>query len=387
MSPACEQAYNDAVTYGHALLKFISANEVVYAQSHQMGYLIPMKAAALFTPYKFEKLVNRTHKVEVLWQNGQITNSNVKWYGNLTRREYRITRFGKHFPFAGNNPDLVGNLLVLIPKDISHFNGYVLHTEEDIEEILAALGIELLGTFGIYDKGTIQQPEKEDECIERRFIDFARDIEAMPSGRVFADLTRNVLEECIRHFKIKEFDVQLSTLLKQEYLLFKLVERKIYSPILTRPFRSIDDFVDQGLSILNSRKTRAGRSLENHVDFLLTQAGLPHAMRSAGMADVVFPSIKAYEDTSFPTRKLLTLALKTTCKDRWRQILPEARRVSVKHLLTLQQGISSKQIAEMKREGVQLVVPKPLHEKYPSDCQSDLMTLDSFVETAKALYL
>ena len=57
------------------------------------------------------------------------------------------------------------------------------------------------------------------------------------------------------------------------------------------------------------------------------------------------------------------LAAKTTCKDRWRQILNEAARIDVKHLLTVQEGVSSPQFREMKEEGVRLVVPKTLHKR------------------------
>ena len=41
------------------------------------------------------------------------------------------------------------------------------------------------------------------------------------------------------------------------------------------------------------------------------------------------------------------LAVKSTCKDRWRQILAEADRLPVKHLLTLEPGISVAQTDEM----------------------------------------
>ncbi len=42
------------------------------------------------------------------------------------------------------------------------------------------------------------------------------------------------------------------------------------------------------------------------------------------------------------------LAVKTTCKDRWRQILNEAQRIKPKHLLTLQEGVSHRQFDEMQ---------------------------------------
>ena len=42
------------------------------------------------------------------------------------------------------------------------------------------------------------------------------------------------------------------------------------------------------------------------------------------------------------------LAVKTTAKDRWRQVLVEAERVETKHLLTLQEGISEIQYAQIE---------------------------------------
>jgi hypothetical protein len=56
------------------------------------------------------------------------------------------------------------------------------------------------------------------------------------------------------------------------------------------------------------------------------------------------------------------LAAKTTCKDRWRQILNEADRIPAKHLLTLQEGVSEGQFREMNDAGVRLVVPRALHD-------------------------
>ena len=72
------------------------------------------------------------------------------------------------------------------------------------------------------------------------------------------------------------------------------------------------------------------------------------------------------------------LAVKTTMKDRWRQILNEANRVEQKHLLTMQEGISETQFREMIDAKVTLVVPKPIMEKFPSSVQPHLQTLESF---------
>ena len=49
------------------------------------------------------------------------------------------------------------------------------------------------------------------------------------------------------------------------------------------------------------------------------------------------------------------LAAKTTCKDRWRQIINEADRIKLKHLITLQEGVSEAQFREMQEAGVQRI--------------------------------
>ena len=103
--------------------------------------------------------------------------------------------------------------------------------------------------------------------------------------------------------------------------------------------------------------------------------------------DFIFPSEIAYHDFSFPVHKLTSLAAKTTCKDRWRQILNEADRLrdGKKYLCTLQQGISAMQLEEMEAEGVILVVPKPYIVTYPREKQSGIWSLSKFVSYVKEL--
>ena len=96
--------------------------------------------------------------------------------------------------------------------------------------------------------------------------------------------------------------------------------------------------------------------------------------------DFLFPNIEAYLNPNFNSKKLVVLASKTTCKDRWRQVLNEADRVKTKHLFTLQQGISKNQLEEMYKYDVCLVVPKPYLTSFPKDFQSKILTLDTFVK-------
>jgi hypothetical protein len=168
-----------------------------------------------------------------------------------------------------------------------------------------------------------------------------------------------------------------------------MVERKIYQPEVQRLFASIDDFIQTALSILNARKSRAGRSLENHVEYILKQAGIPYQMRPTvddTRPDIIIPSKMAYDDPSFPISKLFMIGVKTTCKDRWRQVTKEAPRIQQKHILTLQKGVSGKQLHEMYTSNVILVVPSALHKEYPKEMGAVIMSVDAFLESLKPLY-
>lgn len=94
---------------------------------------------------------------------------------------------------------------------------------------------------------------------------------------------------------------------------------------------------------------------------------------------------RSYHDLAFSTDRLISLAAKTTCKDRWRQVINEADRLrgKNKYLCTLQQGISAAQMDEMQTEQVILVIPKPYISTYPRDRQSRIWTIGWFVDYVK----
>lgn len=164
-------------------------------------------------------------------------------------------------------------------------------------------------------------------------------------------------------------------------------------PRITAGFTTVDDFVARAQSILQRRKSRSGRSLELHTRQILIEERLREGEHFSYQPeselnkspDFLFPSEAAYQDASFPADKLRMLAVKTTCKDRWRQIVKEADRVPLKHLLTLQEGVSENQFAEMIGAGVQLVVPSLLTKKFPKSVQPHLQSLESFIGDVRLL--
>lgn len=178
-----------------------------------------------------------------------------------------------------------------------------------------------------------------------------------------------------------------------EYEMFLSIEEAVYLPKITAGFTSVDGFLSLAQTILQSRKSRSGNSLELHVREIMKEEGMvagasfthKPVVDGGKRPDFIFPSQAAYDDPSFPAERLRMLAAKTTLKDRWRQILREANRIPNKHLITLQEGVSVPQFNEMTEAGVKLVVPYHLHRSYPKAIRPHLITFESFLGDVRLL--
>lgn len=178
-----------------------------------------------------------------------------------------------------------------------------------------------------------------------------------------------------------------------EYEIFRSVERAVELPRIQAGFSTVDDFVARAQSILQRRKARSGRSLELHTRQIFIEERLKEGTHFSHQPeselnkrpDFLFPSEAAYKDSRFPASKLRMLAVKTTCKDRWRQVVKEADRIDLKHLLTLQEGVSENQFKEMVDSGVQLVVPSKLFSSFPKPVRPHLQSLESFIGDVRLL--
>lgn len=388
MTPYAEKAIEDALQTGRAILKFISPNDVGLTGGKQCGYYLPKKVWNLFTVNAPTKGQNKESFVTVLWQDGRETKSRVVWYG-AAKSEYRLTRFGRDFPFLSH--DCVGELLVLVLQDMEHFRAYVLDNEEDIEGIQSALGVLITETWAAYNCGRQETTETPDECVERKFREFAKKFSSFPTTKRISAATLDAIEHCIKTFSDSSYDDRLMELIQKEYRLFRMIERQVCQSEIVRTFKDVDDFLATASSILNRRKSRAGRSLENHFEYLLRKAQIPFEPRpqidGTDEPDILIPSKAAYENPHYDVNKLCMIGLKTTCKDRWRQVLKEAQRIPQKHILTLQNGISPNQLVQMREANVTLIVPKSLQAMYPvKDTGMKIFTVDGFIKSVTAIH-
>lgn len=206
-----------------------------------------------------------------------------------------------------------------------------------------------------------------------------------PSGR---DVIQFLFE---RHFHAElGVDKRLLKRRETEFELFLAVEKDHVMPLLRNGFDDVESFISIANSISNRRKSRSGRSLEIHLEYIFQEEGLNRfgtqcVTEGHKKPDFLFPDCDSYKDRSFPDSKLRMLAVKTTVKDRWRQILNEANRITESHLFTLQQGVSLNQFEEMKQERVKLVVPQPLHDSFPKEIRGELLSLESFIRETREL--
>lgn len=182
-------------------------------------------------------------------------------------------------------------------------------------------------------------------------------------------------------------DLALEEWMKQEERLFRTLEREIVEERLKSGFDSVETFVGFSLSVQNRRKSRVGHALENHLEAVFKASNVRYQRggKTEGNAkpDFLFPGTKEYHNATIGSPPLRMLAAKSTCKDRWRQILAEAARIPQKHLFTLETAISESQTEEMTNHSVQLVVPPSVAKTFSLKQQQKLMNLNQFIELVK----
>ena len=234
----------------------------------------------------------------------------------------------------------------------------------------------------ILDELGIEAAEPEADLLDGLIGKFGL---KFPTTRVFSELARSSLADV---HVLDDPDLALLAWMEREELMFRRLERRIVAERIANGFASangadVDGFLKFSLSVQNTRKARVGLALENHLEAIFSAYGIRYARgaetENKNKPDFLFPGQPEYRDKDFPTGMLTMLGAKSTLKDRWRQVLSEAERISVKHLATLSPGLSLNQTDEMRAKGLQLVVPNQLHTTYRSSQRAWLMDMRGFL--------
>ncbi len=211
-----------------------------------------------------------------------------------------------------------------------------------------------------------------------------------PSTANFSRLARDTLPEVRAE---EDPDAALLRWLTREEALFRRLEKRIVSKRLVEGFAhgdgvDVDGFINYSLSVQNRRKSRMGYSLENHLEAVFRAFDIAYdrgrVTENHHRPDFLFPSVAAYHAApATGATNLAMLGAKSSCKERWRQVLAEADKIPRKHLLTLEPGISEPQTEQMEASNLQLVVPRGIQGSYTAAQRAWLWNLGRFVEHIK----
>lgn len=250
-----------------------------------------------------------------------------------------------------------------------------LETEQDRIHFASAFILEQLGI------------EPDNPVVAENYLDtmLARFDGKLPPTSAFSAYARETVPELD---PIADPDSALLGWMEQEEILFRTMEKHLLGDRLQKGFADdVDGFLAFSLTVQNRRKSRSGHALENHLQVIFDSNDVRYergvATEGKAKPDFLFPGSKEYKDPAYDTALLTMLGVKTTCKDRWRQVLAEAKRIEQKHLLTLEAAISSHQTDEMRGHNLQLVVPRGLLESFTPAQQLDLLTVADFTAMVK----
>lgn len=253
-------------------------------------------------------------------------------------------------------------------------NKFIIKDLSDKKENLGFAGKFIITTLGF-------ELEEKEDYLDLILETFGK---KFPSTNEFSDFARSTVK---KSNPIEAPDETLLAWMEREELLFRTLEKHIVQEKLHKGFGNngidVDDFIQFSLSVQNRRKSRAGYAFENHLSKIFKAHKVKYSKGQATelnkKPDFIFPGINEYRDSSFDISLLTMLGVKTTAKDRWRQVLSEASRIKGKHLITLEPSISKNQTDEMLSEKLQLVIPKGIYETYTFEQQQQIVTLSDFI--------
>ena len=378
---------------GYWYAKRLSANDTGANGSHQAGPYLPKDAVFRLFPglRRSSELNPRVPFTAVAGSHSHQAECNAIWYRQGTRNETRITGWG-----GGSSPLLdpenTGAIALFFftgDGDGQECRYWVCRDEhdEDCAESFAGPVEPGRQRFWTADGRLAAETGADDQPVPC-WIEEAQ----LPENwlRKFPstlDIFRKALD--LAPYTEMAIDERLLRRHECEYTVFRSVEFVELSQIIRQGFQNTEDFLDKAQSVLQRRKSRSGYSLQHQVKAILDEEKVRHTpqprVETLNRPDFIFPSQNDYSDRTFPDDRLRMLGCKNTVKERWEQVVGEADRIRVKHLFTLQEGVSENQYEKMSNRGIRLVVPRSRHSSYPPSVRPSLLSLEDFVSEVKQL--
>lgn len=385
-------------------VKRLAANDTLASGAHQAGPYIPKEFLFdMFPSLNREEAKNPDVRFDLrVDSHSDAREVRAIWYNNKlrggTRNETRLTNFGGG-KSALLDSESTGALAVFSfhrqpGQDASICHVWVCDSEVEADLVEDRIGFVEPGKWRIWsvdehDKEMLSHAKKSRASCWLEVREIPKSwLTRFPTG---AEIIQKTLE--LRNDRAMPVDTRLLRRRECEFEIYCSLEQEIELPHIQKGFETVDDFIARAQTILQRRKSRSGKSLELHTREIFIEEGFEeghnfdHQPESdpGKRPDFLFPSQESYKNPKFPVVNLRMLATKTTCKERWRQILNEADRIENKHLLTLQEGVSETQFKEMNDAKIRLVVPTSIISSYPPSIRPRLQTFEDFVNEVRSL--
>jgi hypothetical protein len=382
-------------------VKYLAGNDTLLTKAHQAGPYIPKGVVfdvfpSIANPSAENPRISLPALIDSHRREAQ---PSIIWYNNKlrggTRNECHFTGWGG-ISSALLDPENTGALCVFAfyrveGRDAEVCRIWIARDLQEEQLILERVGPVEPGAGIVYQAGIrlsrdhhLAVATQDSSCRLRRD-------EIPPEWLLNFPEAKEIVQESVRRARSalrQDPDGRLLRRRDCEFEIFRSLEEAVALPRITEGFATVDLFVDFANSLTNRRKSRSGASLELQTKRIFEEESLPFShdeeSEDGKRPDFIFPSSAAYQDANVSSTELRMLAVKTTCKDRWRQVIDEAARLPEKFLLTLQNGVSLSQYAQMRTAGIRLVIPKKLHTAFDDSIRSELISLASFIADTRS---
>jgi hypothetical protein len=370
--------------------KRLSPNDTGLTKSNQVGPYIPKPVA--FPLLGLEPAAKPDADVSRMWNYWLVSHdqrNELRLVYYMSKNECRLTRFGgRRSPVQ--DPENTSRLMVFAFRDDgSTLQGWLARSDDE-EELIQDWTGQVVPGFPIRRR-VVEGQLRLDELFAVPADACNCAMSDLPSHWALEFPAPTALTaEAVSRMGLHDQDVD-SRLMRRfecEYSIFRTVEEAHVLPKVSSGFRGVDAFVQVAMSVINRRKSRAGRSLELQLATVFDEERITYERQvmteTGSTVDFLFPSLDRYYNASHGDPDVRMLAVKTTLRDRWRQVLQEGRKIEPKHLFTMDEAVTIPQYQDMKSRGVLLVVPQRRVASYPPPIRTDVLTLGRFVELVRA---
>jgi hypothetical protein len=398
------------------LLKKLSQNDCGWADGpengHQNGAYIPreiresdffpaLRNINSLKPHIFET------RFGTLWpQTGEVKESRLTHYSNKGT-EMHFTRVPREV-FSELTPAslMIGGVLREPVDAVCHWFMIIDSASDEAELLETIFDLDSSFHFGLFDPMLITHPPKDE--TEQLIDELNAHLKAGTLARYIAsvcklpaphELAKDAQLLYLKQNGLPRLDpyviecpgdaiMQISRDI--EYRLYKRAELRHRAAEVIRIVTGGDDLVSSVvrrfpeldsmfLSASQLRKSRAGRSFEQHISCILSDGEIAfeeQAVTGGRRPDFVLPDLNILKDSKRSFNDAIVLSAKTTLRERWKQIVMERFNCAL-FLATVDDRVSSEAIEDMSKQGICLVVPESL-KKSKETCYKNKANVITF---------